>query len=71
MQRIIKLLGYGAGEVPMNTGVEMGTARDMGYADDIVDAMARKHPGQWFSYSVETPAGKALAPVTRYKKESV
>ena len=45
------ILGYGAGPTPLIAGIDMGQAKDIGYAKDICQALALKHFGQWFGYS--------------------
>jgi hypothetical protein len=44
------ILGYGAGDAPFNKGVFMASTTDVGYASDIIEALARKHTDQWFGY---------------------
>lgn len=51
------ILGYGAGDVPFLKGVEMATATDQGYANDIAYALAHKHIGQWFGVSAQIDDG--------------
>lgn len=50
MNKEYLILGYGAGPVLYNNGVVMGTAKDLGYAKDLTDAMIKKHIGQWFGW---------------------
>ena len=50
---MVKVLGYGAGDTPLNDGIKMAECPDMDYAKDTLDAYARKHIGQWFGLAYE------------------